>query len=62
MRTGEVLWHTGLGTSVQRFPLTYTTGDEQYVAVSTETGGVSPRNVPDALSPEILYPQAGNAL
>ena len=61
-RTGEVLWRTRLGTSVQGFPVTFTADGEQYVAVSTGVGGGSPRSVPDVLSPEIRYPRAGNAL
>ena len=62
VHTGEVLWETRLGTSVQGFPVTYTVDGEQYVAVSTGTGGGSPRTVPRTVSAEIHHPNTGNAL
>jgi hypothetical protein len=34
----------------------------QYVAVPTGLGGGSPRIVPSILTPEIHYPDTGNAL
>ncbi len=61
-RTGDVLWERRLGTSVQGFPVSYTAGGEQYVAVSTGLGGGSPRTVSNLLTPEIWYPGTGNAL
>ena len=60
--TGQVLWETRLGTSVQGFPVTYGVGGTQFVAVSTGLGGGSPRRVPALLSPEITHPGTGNAL
>ena len=60
--TGRTLWQTRLGTSVQGFPVTFTAGGKQYVAVTTGIGGGSSRGVPFTLSPEIRYPQNGNAL
>jgi len=60
--TGETLWETRLGTSVQGFPVTFTAGGKQYVAVSTGLGGGSPRVVPSTISPEIKYPNNGHAL
>ena len=60
--TGDVLWETRLGTSVQGFPVTFLAGGEQYVAVSTGIGGGSPRNVPRAVSPDIRHPNTGNQL
>jgi alcohol dehydrogenase (cytochrome c) len=62
VRTGETLWETRLGTSVQGFPVTFTVDGKQYVAVSTGLGGGSPRIVPSRLTPEIRYPDSGNAL
>jgi alcohol dehydrogenase (cytochrome c) len=62
VRTGDVLWETRLGTSVQGFPVSYEVDGVQYVAVSTGVGGGSPRNVPRAVSPEIRHPNNGNAL
>ncbi len=60
--TGEVLWETRLGTSVQGFPITFSVDGRQYVAMSTGLGGGSPRIVPSRLTPEIQYPDSGNAL
>ena len=60
--TGEVLWETRLGTSVQGFPVTFSVRGEQYLAVSTGLGGGSPRIVPRLLAPEIRHPASGNAL
>ena len=62
VKTGEVLWQTRLGTSAQGFPITYTAGGKQYIAVLAGLGGGSPRNAPAAISPEIKIPQAGQAL
>jgi alcohol dehydrogenase (cytochrome c) len=62
VRTGEVLWQTRLGTSVQGFPITYTAGGKQYIAVTTGLGGGSPRNVPRIIAPDIRHPSNGNAL
>ena len=60
--TGDVLWQTRLGTSVQGFPVTFSVRGEQYLAVSTGLGGGSPRTVPRLLAPEIRHPASGNAL
>ena len=62
VKTGKVLWETRLGTSVQGFPLTFSVGGKQYIAVSTGLGGGSPRMVPGILAPEVHYPSNGNAL
>jgi alcohol dehydrogenase (cytochrome c) len=62
VQTGERVWQRRLGTSVQGFPVSFSAGGEQYIAVSTGLGGGSPRNVPDLLSPEVRYPRTGNAL
>jgi alcohol dehydrogenase (cytochrome c) len=62
VRTGQVLWETRLGTSVQGFPITFAVDGEQYVAVPTGLGGGSPRIVPSILTPQIHYPDTGNAL
>jgi alcohol dehydrogenase (cytochrome c) len=62
VKSGKVLWETRLGTSVQGFPLTFSVGGKQYIAVSTGLGGGSPRMVPGVLAPEVHYPSNGNAL
>jgi len=60
--TGEVLWEKRLTTSVQGFPITFSAGGRQYVAVTTGVGGGSPRVVPSLIAPEIHHPANGNAL
>jgi alcohol dehydrogenase (cytochrome c) len=62
VETGEVLWRTRLGTSVQGFPISYSVDGKQYVAVTAGLGGGSPRMVPRLLAPEIRHPGTGNAL
>jgi alcohol dehydrogenase (cytochrome c) len=62
VNTGKTLWQIRLGTSVQGFPVTFSIGGKQYVAVSTGLGGGSPRNVPRTILPDIHYPLTGNAL
>ncbi len=60
--TGRILWETRLPAAVQGFPLTFTAGGKQYVAVTTSNGGGSPRNVPGVVASELHYPATGNAL
>ncbi len=62
VKTGKVLWETRLGTSVQGFPITFSVGGRQFIAVPTGLGGGSPRMVPSVLAPEVHYPANGNAL
>ncbi|MDE0002248.1 MAG: PQQ-binding-like beta-propeller repeat protein [Rhodospirillaceae bacterium] len=62
VETGEVLWSTRLGTSVQGFPVAFSVDGKQYVAVTTGLGGGSPRLVPSLIAPEIRHPSTGNAL
>ena len=61
-RPAKMLWQTRLGTSVQGFPVTFSVDGQQYIAVTTGLGGGSPRIVPRTISPEIEYPQNGQAL
>jgi alcohol dehydrogenase (cytochrome c) len=62
--TGEILWETRLGTSVQGHPATFSIGGKQYIAVTAAMGarGVSPRTVPSVVAPDIRHPSSGNAL
>jgi alcohol dehydrogenase (cytochrome c) len=62
VRTGDILWETRLGTSVQGHPVSFAIDGRQYIAVTTALGGTSPRNVPRLVSPEINHPSTGNAL
>jgi alcohol dehydrogenase (cytochrome c) len=61
-KSGSILWETRLGTSVQGFPVSFTAGGKQYIAVTTGLGGGSPRQVPRAISPEITHPNYGHSL
>jgi alcohol dehydrogenase (cytochrome c) len=62
VKTGQVLWQARLGTSVQGFPVSFTAGGKQYVAVTTGLGGGSPRQVPRAIIPEVHHPNSGHAV
>lgn len=62
VENGDILWEMRLGTSVQGFPVTFSVDGKQYIAVSTGLGGGSPRIVPSILTPDINYPNQGNAL
>ena len=52
----------GWATSVQGFPVSFSVGGKQYIAVTTGLGGGSPRQVPEILAPEIHYPNSGHTL
>jgi PQQ-dependent dehydrogenase (methanol/ethanol family) len=58
-KTGQVLWQTNLGSQVTGFPITYSVGDRQYIAVSVgqavNTAGYL------AITPEI-HPSNNNSL
>jgi alcohol dehydrogenase (cytochrome c) len=62
VNTGKILWETRLPAAVQGFPLTFTAGGKQYLAVTTANGGGSPRNVPIVVAPDLRYPTTGNGL
>ena len=62
VKSGKVLWETRLGTSVQGFPVSFSAGGKQYIAVTTGLGGGSPRQVPLTIAPEVHHPQTGTAL
>jgi alcohol dehydrogenase (cytochrome c) len=62
VRTGETLWSTRLGTSASGYPVTFTAGGKQFVAVAAGLGGGSPRQVPRTITPDIKHPNTGNAL
>jgi alcohol dehydrogenase (cytochrome c) len=63
VKTGDTLWQTRLGTTVMGYPVTFTVGGRQYIAVTTGgSGGGSPRQVPRTIIPEVKMPATGNAL
>jgi len=57
VETGEILWETPLGTSVQGHPISFAVDGRQYIAVTTAIHGTSPRTVPSLVAPEITYPE-----
>lgn len=62
--TGEKLWQTRLTTRVGNSIASYAVDGKQYIAVPTYgTGGASWDNlVPQAMTPDIVWPKSGNAL
>jgi alcohol dehydrogenase (cytochrome c) len=62
VKTGKELWRTVLPTSVQGFPIAFTAGGKEYIAISTGLGGGSPRIVPAAIAKDVVFPDHGNAL
>ena len=62
VKTGTPVWETRLGTSVQGFPVSFSVGGRQYIAVTTGLGGGSPRQVPRTITPDVRHPATGNAL
>jgi len=60
--TGEIVWETRLGTSVQGHPVSFAVDGKQYIAVTAALGGTSPRTVPGVILTEIQYPRWGNAV
>jgi PQQ-dependent dehydrogenase (methanol/ethanol family) len=62
VRTGETLWQARLGTSVQGYPVAFSVGGREYIAVTTGLGGGSPRMVPRTISPDVRHPLNGNAI
>jgi alcohol dehydrogenase (cytochrome c) len=62
VKTGAILWKTRLGTTVQGFPVSFSVGGRQYIAVTTGNGGGSPRLGPSIIAPDIRPSATGNAL
>ena len=60
VKTGKLLWQTRLGAPVQGFPVTYTAGGKQYVAVTT--GVVVMKALTGALTPDVYQPSGGSQL
>ena len=51
--TGEVLWEINLGSPVVGFPISYTVGGRQYVAVNTGAGGGTNLRMTPELRPSV---------
>jgi alcohol dehydrogenase (cytochrome c) len=62
VKTGKTLWDTRLGTGVQGFPITYSVGGEQFIAVTTGTQGGSPVQKPSTMLQEVHRSQTGQAV
>jgi alcohol dehydrogenase (cytochrome c) len=60
VESGKVLWEARLGAPLHGFPITYSTGGKQYVAVPTGIGVF--RALTAVISPEIYQPINGHAL
>jgi alcohol dehydrogenase (cytochrome c) len=60
--SGEVLWQTRLGTSVQGFPMTYEVDGVQYVAMTAARDGGSPWRVATFMATEFVSRGEANAL
>jgi alcohol dehydrogenase (cytochrome c) len=58
--TGEVVWETRLGAPVHGFPVTYTAGGRQYVAVTTGMGVF--KLVTAQQAPDLYQPSGGNEI
>jgi alcohol dehydrogenase (cytochrome c) len=62
VKTGKTLWDTRLGTGVQGFPVSYSVGGEQFVAVTTGTQGGSPVQKPRTMLQEVHRSDTGQAV
>lgn len=60
VKSGKLLWQTRLGAPVQGFPVTYTAGGKQFVAVTT--GVVVMKALTGALTPDVYQPGGGSQL
>lgn len=60
VESGEVLWKTRLGAPLHGYPVTYTAGGKQYLAVPTGIGVF--RALTAVIAPEIYQPANGQAL
>ncbi|HKX79352.1 MAG TPA: PQQ-binding-like beta-propeller repeat protein [Novosphingobium sp.] len=60
-RTGKVLWRTRLDSAPSAFPITYSVGGVQYVAVAAGGGGSTDALVGQT-TPEIVTPVGGTTL
>jgi alcohol dehydrogenase (cytochrome c) len=62
VKTGKVVWHTQLGTTVQGYPVAFSIDGKQYIAVTTGLGGGSPENMPNVILTDVHRPDNGQAV
>jgi alcohol dehydrogenase (cytochrome c) len=62
VKTGKILWQTRLGNTVQGYPVSFSVGGKQYIAVTTGLGGGSPEQKPTTLLPEVHRAATGQQL
>jgi alcohol dehydrogenase (cytochrome c) len=62
IETGDELWRTRLGTSVQGFPMTFEVDGVQYVAMTTGQTGGSPWRIATFLATEFVNRPQANAM
>ena len=62
IETGDVLWQTRLGTSVQGYPMTFEVDGVQYVAMTAAREGGSPWRIATFLATEFVSRPQANAL
>ena len=61
--SGKLLWQNSLTTSPQGFPISYTVGERQYIAMPVGVGAASwGTAIPLMLTPDVKRPNTGNAL
>jgi len=58
--SGKVLWQARLGAALHGFPISYSAGGKQFIAVPTGIGVF--RALTTVMSPDIYQPNNGNAL
>jgi len=59
--SGQVLWQVRTNNAINGFPVSYTAGGKQYVAVAVGNGSSQMRSLA-TLTPEIAIPDGGSAL
>ena len=62
VKTGKTLWSVRLGTTVQGYPVSFSVGGRQYIAVTTGLGGGSPQDKPMTMLQNVYRPNNGHAL
>ena len=60
-RTGKVLWQTRTNNAVNAFPVSFSVGGKQYVAVAVGNGSSQLRSL-NTLTPEVKNPDGGSML